>query len=100
MRSYEAYCAACDANVRITPDPSAPHPLANATLECAERGPSCARVACPLEAATPEELADRLEFLPNGGRAGRPVRGAGPNAEEMLRRARMNAMRRGEDPVP
>lgn len=100
MKSYEAYCAICDASVRITPDPSASHPLANPKLECADRGPSCARVACPLEAATPEELADRLEFLPKGGRAGRTIAGADPNAEEVLRRARMNAMRRGEDPVP
>jgi hypothetical protein len=99
MRSYEAYCAVCDANVRITPDAHAEHPLEGAVVECLERGPSCDRVTCPLEGATPEQLADRLEFLPRGGRAARSPEGAARDPEDVVRRGRINAMRRGEDPV-
>ena len=99
-KTYDAYCARCDATVSVTLDPGAERPLDGATLECTDRCPSCADVVCPIKDATAEQLRERLEFLPH------PVRGTGSepgwdeDAEEVIRQGRIAAMRRGEDPVP
>ena len=98
MKTYEAYCAICDANVRVTLNPTAEHPLRDAELECLDRCPSCSEVVCPLEGATARELAERLEFLPSRAREGvEPM--LSPDSEEAIEQGRIHAMRRGNDPV-
>jgi hypothetical protein len=97
MKSYQAYCAGCDSKVVVRLDPRAEHPLAGAQLKCLDRCPSCDDVACPIEDATPTQLGERLEFLPH--EAHEPDESTDVDAEELLRRARIQAMRRGNDPV-
>ncbi|MDH3734498.1 MAG: hypothetical protein OEU54_13285 [Gemmatimonadota bacterium] len=99
MQNYEAYCAGCDANVRVTLDPDVEHPLESAKVECLDRCPSCDEVVCPLENATARELGERLEFLPSSAHEPDESAEVDPHPEETLRRARMQAMRRGDDPV-
>ena len=99
MKTYETYCAACDANVRVTLDPAAKHPLTSAELECLDRCPSCSEVVCPIEGATPQELVERLEFLPRSAREEGESSPADVNAGELIRQGRIQAMRRGHDPV-
>jgi len=99
MKTYKAYCAACDADVCVTLDPAAEHPLASAELECLDRCPSCSEVVCPLEGATPQELTERLEFLPRSAREDGESSPTDANAAEVLRQGRIQAMRRGNDPV-
>lgn len=100
METCDVYCSACDATVRVTLDPAADHPLAGARLECLDRDPSCARVECPIERATARELGALLEFLPPEAREFVGTEGAETDPEAILRRGRIQAMRRGHDPVP
>lgn len=99
METCDAYCSVCDATVRVTLDPTADHPLAGARLECLDRDPSCARVDCPLEDATPRELGELLEFLPPGARESADTKRDVTDPEAILRQGRIQAMRRGHDPV-
>ncbi len=99
METYEAYCSVCAANVRVTLDPEAEHPLAHVTLECLERDASCEGVSCPFDGATARELSELLEFLPSEAREEGEGGPGVADAEETLRRGRIQAMRRGHDPV-
>lgn len=97
MKSYQAYCAACDSQVHVRLDPEAEHPLEGADVRCLDRCPSCEGVVCPLEDASPRELGERLEFLPHEAHEADERTDVDP--EELLKRARIQAMRRGNDPV-
>jgi hypothetical protein len=97
MKTYQAYCAGCDSNVLVTLDPRAEHPLESADVECQDRCPSCDNVVCPLEDVNARELGERLEFLPHA--AHEPDESTEVDATELLERARIQAMRRGNDPV-
>lgn len=97
MKTYQAYCAGCDSSVRVTLDPEAEHPLESADVECLDRCPSCDHVVCPLDNASAKELGERLEFLPHS--AHEPDEETEVDAEALLQRARIQAMRRGNDPV-
>ncbi len=98
MKTYEAWCARCEARVRVTLDPDAEHPLRGAEIDCLDRCPACDGIVCPLDARSARELGERLEFLPHG--VHEPDERADADPEEILRRGRIGAMRRGEDPVP
>ncbi|MDX1579018.1 MAG: hypothetical protein R3266_11050 [Gemmatimonadota bacterium] len=100
MKTYDAYCAVCEANVRVSLDPTAEHPLADPDLECVDRGPSCEGMTCPLEGASARRLGELLEFLPPRARETSAPTASHADLEEAVRLGRIQAMRRGSDPAP
>lgn len=72
METYVAYCAACDAEVEITPAPDPDAAVSPDAFHCLESKRSCGRDACPAAGLEPERLRAALEFLPP--REGAPAR--------------------------
>ncbi len=93
MRSYVAYCAACDCEVLVKVDPAADRPVDMSDVTCLEKVESCDAVECPLMGVSGEELLERLEFLPleMHGHEARTL----DESAEMVRKARISALRRG-----
>lgn len=64
MRSIEAYCSACDHEVRLvlTDEPIAddPSPIHDREVVCLEIGEHCSGALCPIAAVPPTVMAARL----------------------------------------
>ncbi len=92
MKSYAAYCSACDSEVLVKLDPEAEQPLDPSNVICLDRVASCEEAECPLTGASSSELRDRLEFLPAQARGGKPR--TLQEAEEIVEKARIASLKR------
>jgi hypothetical protein len=93
MKQYRTYCSACDAEVLVSVDPSTKE-LDPEQVECVDEGEECAEAGCPLTGLTPEELAQKLEFLPASEAEGEAKPHDLESAEELLGEARIASFRR------
>jgi hypothetical protein len=91
MKEYEAYCTACGTRVIVTLESPPDGPIDLTGVDCLDKVVSCEKMECPIVDITPDNLPDRLEFLPAGLRGG-SERGLSESTE-LVKRARATSVR-------
>jgi hypothetical protein len=91
VRDYEAYCTACGTRVVVSLDTPPDGPIDLAGVDCLDKVVSCEKMECPLVDITPDNLPNRLEFLPAQLQGGRE-RGMQESAD-LVERARSTSVR-------